>query len=751
MDGKVEFKVHQFSLAAGKRSLHPMNVASVEAPSRKSRRSRGDLYVLVEAPRTTQLPDALCRELITTIADTYYATSGSITRGLRTALLGANEMLLEQNLKMDAERRSLVGLTCAVIRQNEVYLAQLGPGLVSIVRGDDLVRYPPDSVWLRTQTPSPFDQNIEPPAGLRGDVEPDFFHANLSPGDIIVLSTTDLVRVSSQKELIDAVSGAMGGSVRGNIEKIAKGHDLTVSVIQCPGEQPISAGEGRSAAEPELEPETRPPVGAMPPKHVAPEPVVEVAQEDEPAEPEPRASRAPVGRQRGQPGLANLRRVGAGLSQGARRVRRGTEEFLVRVLPDELPERPPEPARREEGISLSGRAFVVLVLLIPFVVLFLVIMARIQYERTQKQYFEHSKVEALSQYDMATNQQNRTAMREGLYRALAGAEEALAVNPNDETMQTLKRRISHKLDGVDVVDRLYHFWQLAVLDDEVGRPTDSAHIIVRGVDLFLLNRAGNRVYKFLLNDVGDALQPVDSDPVLVGKGQQRGGIDVGEIVDIAWLEAGGERTLSTFVALDRNGWLLAYDPQQGIDVLPVADSATWRKPQAIGGYFGNLYALDPLVNRIFKYVPTDNVYTNPPSDYLSPQLEVDLTGAVDMAIDGNVYVLFADGRILKFFNGEPQPFTMDDLPTPMRSPTTIVVGGPQDPEAPGYVYVTDAGNERIVQFNKEGSFVRQLQAKTGEPQLRNLRGIYVDEERGSIFILSGRTLWLADIPPLGGA
>ena len=122
-----------------------------------------------------------------------------------------------------------------------------------------------------------------------------------------------------------------------------------------------------------------------------------------------------------------------------------------------------------------------------------------------------------------------------------------------------------------------------------------------------------------------------------------------------------------------------------------------------------------------------------------------------MAIDGNLYVLFADGRILKFFNGEPQPFPMDGLPTPMRSPTTIVVGGPQEPEAEGYVYVTDAGNERIVQFNKAGAFVRQLQAKSGEPQLRNLRGIHVDEERGRIFILSGRTLWLADIPDLGGA
>jgi hypothetical protein len=225
----------------------------------------------------------------------------------------------------------------------------------------------------------------------------------------------------------------------------------------------------------------------------------------------------------------------------------------------------------------------------------------------------------------------------------------------------------------------------------------------------------------------------------------RGGGQLGDMVDIAWVEAGGHRTLGTFMALERVGTLLAYDPQQGIDALPVADSDLWLNPQAIGGYFGNLYVLDPLLSRIFKYVPTDNVYTNPPSDYLSPQLDVDLTGAVDMTIDGNLYVLFADGGVLKFFDGVPEPFPMNGLPTPMRSPTTIFVSGPQDPEAEGYIYVTDTGNQRVLQFDKAGNYIRQFKAKSGELQMEQLRGIYVDEESKRMFILSGRLLWLADL------
>ena len=119
-----------------------------------------------------------------------------------------------------------------------------------------------------------------------------------------------------------------------------------------------------------------------------------------------------------------------------------------------------------------------------------------------------------------------------------------------------------------------------------------------------------------------------------------------------------------------------------------------------------------------------------------------------MAIDGNLYVLFADGQVDKFLNGEARPFSMQGLPTPMLSPTTIFISGPQDPEAVGYVYVADTGNERIVQSDKEGNYLRQFQDRSGEGRMKGLRGIYVDEEEGRLFVLSGRTLWLASLPPL---
>ena len=191
---------------------------------------------------------------------------------------------------------------------------------------------------------------------------------------------------------------------------------------------------------------------------------------------------------------------------------------------------------------------------------------------------------------------------------------------------------------------------------------------------------------------------------------------------------------------------MTYDLERGIAVTPVANSETWVKPIALGCYSGNVYVLDPILGTILKYIPTDNAYVNPPSNFINPQVTVDLTGAVDMAIDGSVYVLFADGKIMKFFKGDPQPFDMGGLPGPMRSPTTLFISGEREPEAEGYVYVVDGGNNRILEFDKVGNYLRQFQPRAGLTQFQEIQGIYVDAQRGRLFVLSGNKLWYTSLP-----
>ncbi len=147
---------------------------------------------------------------------------------------------------------------------------------------------------------------------------------------------------------------------------------------------------------------------------------------------------------------------------------------------------------------------------------------------------------------------------------------------------------------------------------------------------------------------------MNENPVIIKQGDQVGDVVVGELLDITWVPAGGGRQTSNLVILDKKGMLYDYSPTFGVKHRPLADTAKWLFPQAVHGFYGNLYVLDTHLNQILKYLPTtaDNGYSSSPLDYLGSKAKVDLSGAVDIAIDGSIYVLYANGTITKFLNGE---------------------------------------------------------------------------------------------------
>jgi hypothetical protein len=301
---------------------------------------------------------------------------------------------------------------------------------------------------------------------------------------------------------------------------------------------------------------------------------------------------------------------------------------------------------------------------------------------------------------------------------------------------------------VEGVEPIYAFAKLYFFEEGVSSAADSSRIVVHGKDVMVLNRGSDRVYRFYLNDVGDALQPVEADPVIARRGDIVDGVTISDIVDLNYMANEGSQSLARFIALDRSGNLLSYDANRGMRAQPVGNADLWLSPQAIGSFYGNLYVLDPLLGRLFKYLPSNNEYVKTPLDYFDAALGVDLTGAVDMAIDTNVYILFADGTIKKYNNGQAVDFGMRGFYGTMRSPVAIYVSGGQAEGAVGYVYVADAGNSRVLQFSKDGDFIRQFRAVESEPYMNNLRGLYVDEAERRMFLVSGDHFVLCTLPAL---
>jgi DNA-binding beta-propeller fold protein YncE len=211
------------------------------------------------------------------------------------------------------------------------------------------------------------------------------------------------------------------------------------------------------------------------------------------------------------------------------------------------------------------------------------------------------------------------------------------------------------------------------------------------------------------------------------------------------MPAGGNRQTSDLLILESGG-LLEYNPSWGLAALPIASKDTWGLPVAVNSYFGNLYVLDTQANQVLRYVPTTEDYSNAAEPYFSPDAAVDLTGAVDMAIDGYIYVLYADGTIRKFEGGVPVEFQVTEIDKPLNRASAIYAA-PDD--IAQYIYVADAGNARVVQLNKDGRFMRQFKPRDEDKvDLSTLRSIFVDELTGKLYLLNDHTLYVANITPL---
>lgn len=121
---------------------------------------------------------------------------------------------------------------------------------------------------------------------------------------------------------------------------------------------------------------------------------------------------------------------------------------------------------------------------------------------------------------------------------------------------------------------------------------------------------------------------------------------------------------------------------------------------ALSYYFGNLYLLQAAENNFVKYTPTISGLSAP-----LPWLKekADLTGAVSLAVDGDVYFLLKDGSIKKFTAGKPVDFKIINLDKPLSGATVLYTRADLNE-----LYVLDAGNRRLAVFDKNGFYKRQV-------------------------------------------
>jgi hypothetical protein len=328
-------------------------------------------------------------------------------------------------------------------------------------------------------------------------------------------------------------------------------------------------------------------------------------------------------------------------------------------------------------------------------------------------------------------------------RVLALTKEAGGIRPGDPEVTHLRDQAVASLNssyGIVMLD------PVAVHD--LGPGDEPRQILVRGQMVLVLDPADGWVVELALN-ADNRLEDEQFDPpVLVRTGQEIGHQAVGDLVDLVWADLSGGRHTSGVVILEASGWTIGFDPSwSGADggprlVRTRLGSLPAGEPARIGSYEGRLYVLDPVGEQIWRYVPDGDTYPTAPESYFGGSLPAPLGDAIDMTIDGNIYILYSDGVIRKFLAGEAQPFEVTGMPDESDLRGAVAIAA--DPSGRGrQLYVADPAHRRVVRLSPSGEFEVQYRAPDS---FGALEALALDDTASRLYTISEGQLYVAPLP-----
>ena len=756
-------------------------------------RSRGNLYVLVELSGAGTDHDAITKQMLQIVQRTYYGQKGSVTAGLRQAVHQANEMLLEENRNSLPGEQRAAGVSCAVLRGDDLFVAQAGPALAYLLHQGRESRYPDRSPWLDGFPPEDVDAAA---LGERHELNVDLYHSQISAGDTILLASSGLARNIAPAAWPRILSETPVSSLLEDLRRQGGGFELSALVVRLAGAaedgggaQPVAEAAmletARRAAAPEShEPGREVATLSSAPVPISPDrdwevedsvsegaaevpmpPLTQAERFEEPyAEAEPAESDSPWERTAGA--MADLRVgerlkaiVGAVLAALAG-LWYGLLSLVRRMMPGRLavpqvPLKPSsttseKPAKRKGRTQAGARSESVQKLLvgvaiaIPVIVAVVVLVAWIQRGQARRAEQEALWQQARTYWQQAQADTDAALARTHLANAQRFVDEFLVHQPEHAEALDLRQKVQARLDVVNQVRRISWVGKLN------SYPSDAklTRVVVQGAHIFVMDRHNGQVYHHRMDDqLQNTLDPASTTTVLVSRGDQVGNVVVGDLVDMVWMPTGPNRQKASLVILESGGSLLDYDPAtKQLIPLQVANTDLWQYPKLVGSHSGRFYLLDSTANKIWRHDPTADGYSSPPHNWL--QAETDLAGVVGMAIGDSIYLLYADGAIRKFSTGEADTFDISDWDTPPRNPASIFTRTPAETR---WIYVADRGNSRIVQASKEGLFKQQFRladatASENGDALAGATDLFVDEIAGHAYLLSGRDLYLLILP-----
>jgi hypothetical protein len=767
----MQFKtaVDQIAVVDGRRVDQAAGIVAAGAGSaRANGRGQGSLYVLVEVSGEPAGRDLVAAELANCVCDAYYQQRRSVTAGLQEAVREANTILLDQNQQALRVEQRTAGISCAVLRENDLFIAQAGPAAIYLAHEGRVIRFPETSPWL-DNIPSAEMEAVA--LGQRRQVRVDLFHTQVTEGDTVLLVEGSVARRIPRKAWYQILLAPSPAQVLAALVAAGSGGDLSACVLRL----------GSSRADRAVSPAT-----LAVPAAAAGRPVIRPAKAPARTEADRAATApapAPIGTgAAGPPGQRDEAALDAEPTHAARAPQAGKPRrtlkgvltataagllaFLKQLAPSPSPPEPPpaaEPrptrvvvsadvkktpqrqaARRSPSRGGPWQKLILLIALaIPLVAAGIVVYTVVEHGQARIAESEELWARAQDRFSQAQSTGDPATVRTLLGEAQQALDQLLEEQPDNLQAVELQKRIISRLDEANQVRRVP--WGSALASYPAG--AEPSRVAVNGVHLFVLDRNADVVYHHQMDEFKQALQPDTEGRVVMRKGDQVGNLLVGDLVDMAWMPVGNGRQKAGLVVLDSSGSLVDYNPNSGEKTASrVAGNETWKYPQLVGSHTGRLYLLDSGDNEIWRYGPTAKGYTAAPDRWL--QADQDLAGVQDMAVSDSIYLLYADGTIRRLTAGVQDVFDLSSWDIQPKGPTAIFA---QPPNGSQRVYVADVGNARIVQSTADGRLERQYrladpEGASGADPLRSVASLYVDDIDQRAYFLSGQELYMIILP-----
>lgn len=257
-----------------------------------------------------------------------------------------------------------------------------------------------------------------------------------------------------------------------------------------------------------------------------------------------------------------------------------------------------------------------------------------------------------------------------------------------------------------------------------GTPASTPKQLIAGRgNLYVLDPYTSTLY--LLDPAGKPPTP------LLSRGWSIGREKVTDLLGATWRG-------DTLVVMDRQRAYTLDGPNGTWRVAPLAAAGLAAGVHPVASYDGGLYILDSANSKVLKFA--QGAYQKPPQPWLKPQEKVDLSGAVDIAIDGHIYALTASGHLLILYRGGLEKRQLIEVTPALQAPAALV-----SPANSHYLYVAEAGG-RILKLTKDGVVVAQLRPAEGSADLAGLSDLWVDEATQTIYAVAGNRVVRLGLP-----